>query len=73
MCHNFCIHSSVDGLVASISVVKSAATNTEVHTSLSVMVFSGYMPSSETAGSTKTLGHSSISGWRCLLEKGALD
>ena len=62
MCCNFCIHSSVDGLVASVSVVKSAAMNSEVHASLSVMVFSGYMPSSETAGSTKTLEHFSISG-----------
>ena len=44
MCCNFCILSSVDGLVASISVVKSAAMNSEVHASLSVMVFSGICP-----------------------------
>ena len=62
MCHNFCIHSSVDGLVASISVVKSAVTNIEVRASLSITVFSGYMASSGTVGSTVTLERFSTSG-----------
>ena len=47
MYHNFFIHSSVDGhlrLVHVLAIVNSAAMNTGVHVSFSVLVSSGYMP-----------------------------
>ena len=43
------MHSSIDGHLGCVHVlatVKSATMNTGVHVSLSIMVFSGYMPSS---------------------------
>ena len=49
MYHNFCAHSTVDGHLGCfhvLAIVKSAATNIGVHVSLSIMVSSGYMPSS---------------------------
>ena len=49
MYHNFCVHLSVSGHLGCFHVlviVKSAAANIEVHASLSVVVFSGYIPSS---------------------------
>ena len=49
MYHNFCIHLSVSGHLGCFHVlviVKSAAANIEVPVSLSVMVFSGYIPRS---------------------------
>ena len=53
MCHIFFIQSSVSGhlgcfLVLAIKI--SAAMNIVVHDSFWIMVFSGYMPSSEIAG-----------------------
>ena len=45
MYHNFFIHSSVDGHPG-LAIVNSAAMNTGVHVSFSVMVSSGYMSSS---------------------------
>ena len=54
MYHNFCIHSSVDGHLGCfhvLAVVKSAAVNIRVRVSLSIMVFSGNMPSSGIIGS----------------------
>ena len=54
MYHNFLIHSSVDGHLGCfhvLAIVKSAAVNNGIHVSLSVLVSSGYMPSSGTAGS----------------------
>ena len=47
MCHNILIHSSAGGHPA---VVSSAAGNAGVHVSFSVLVSSGYMPSSGIAG-----------------------
>ena len=47
--HIFFIHSSVDGHLGCfhvLAVVNSAAVNTEIQESFSVMVFSGYMPRS---------------------------
>ena len=47
------MHSYADGHLGCVNVlatVKSAAMNTRVHASLSVMVFSGYMPSSGIVG-----------------------
>ena len=54
MYHNFFIHSFVDcHLPCShvLPIVNSAAVNAGVHVSFSIMVFSGYMPSSGIAGS----------------------
>ena len=53
MYHNF-IHSSVDGHLGCLHVlviVNSAAVITGVHVSFSIMVFSGYVPSSGILGS----------------------
>ena len=54
MDHSFCIHASADGPLGGfhvLPVVKSAAKNSGVHVSLSIMVFSGHVPSSGIAGS----------------------
>ena len=54
MYHNFFIHSSVDGhlgLSHVLVIVNSAAMNIGVHATFSTMIFSGYMPSNEIAGS----------------------
>ena len=50
MYHNFFIHSSVNEHIVCfhvLTIVNSAGMNTGVHAYLSVMVFSGYVPSSE--------------------------
>ena len=52
--HNFFIHSSVDGHLGCfhvLSVVNSAAMNNGIHVSVSILVYSGYMPRSGTARS----------------------
>ena len=52
--HNFFIHSSVDGYLGCFHVlanVNSATMNKGIHESLSVLVYSGYMPRSGIAGS----------------------
>ena len=52
--HNIFIHSSVDGHLGCfhvLAIVNSAAINNEIHVSLSILVSSGYMPRSGTAGS----------------------
>ena len=52
--HNFFIHSSFGGHLGCFHVlatVNSAAMNIGVHVSFSVLVSSGYMPSSGIAGS----------------------
>ena len=49
MYHDVFILSSADGHLGcfrALAIVKSAAVNTEVQVSFSVMVFSGYMPRS---------------------------
>ena len=54
MYHFFFIHSSVDqhlGCFHDLAIVNSAAVRTGVHVSFCIMVFSGYMPGSGTAGS----------------------
>ena len=54
MYHIFFIHSSVDGYLGCfhvLAVVTSAAMNVEVHVSFWIIVLSGYMPRSRTAGS----------------------
>ena len=54
MYHNFLIHSSIDGHLGcfhALAIINSAAVNTGVHLSFSIMVSSGYLPSSGIAGS----------------------
>ena len=54
MYRNLFIHSSVDGNLGCfhvLAIVNSAAVNNGIHVSFSVLVSSGYMPMSGTAGS----------------------
>ena len=54
MCHNFLIHSSIDGHLGCfhvLAVVNSATMNNGIHVSFSILVSSGYMPRSGIAGS----------------------
>ena len=54
MFHNFFIHLSVDGHLDCfhvLPIVNSAVMNLGVHVSFSIMVFSGYMPSTGIVGS----------------------
>ena len=54
MYHSIFSHSSVDGHLGHfhvLTIVNHAAMNIGVHVSFSIMVFSGYMPSSGIAGS----------------------
>ena len=54
MYHNFFVHSSVNGYLGCfhvLAIVNSAGTDIGAHASLSIMVFSGYMPSSGIVGS----------------------
>ena len=57
MYHNFCIGLSINGHLGYhvLAIVKSAAMNIGVHVSLSIMVFSGYMPNSGIVGSIGSL------------------
>ena len=53
MYHNFFIHSPVDehlGCVCVLAIVNSAAMNKGIHVSFSILVSSGYMPSSGISG-----------------------
>ena len=58
MYHNLCIHSSVDGHLSCFHVLttlNSAAMNTGVYVSISIMAFSGYMPVMGQLGHTVVL------------------
>ena len=61
MYHNFFIHSSVDGHLGCfhvLTIVNSAAMNNGINVSLSILVYSGYMPRSGIAGSHGGFIHS---------------
>ena len=76
MYHNFCIHSSISGHLDSfhiLAIVKSATVNTEIHVSLSVMVFSGYMPSSGTVGSYGSSIPNALRNLHTLLPSGCIN
>ena len=54
MCHNFFIHSSVDGHLGCfhvLAIVNSATLNNGLHVSFSILVSSGYIPRSGISGS----------------------
>jgi len=51
MYHSFFNHSSVSGCFHVLAIVDSAAVNIGVHVSFSILVSSGYMPSSGITGS----------------------
>ena len=54
MCHNFFIHSSVDeqlGFFYVLAIVNSAAVNSGIHVSVSILVSLAYMARSGIAGS----------------------
>ena len=54
MYHDFFIHSFVDshlGCSHVLAIVNSAAMNNGIHMSFTILVFSGYMPTSRIAGS----------------------
>ena len=54
MYRNFFIHSFVDGHLGCfhvLAIVNSASMNNGIHVSISVLVFSGYMPRSGVVGS----------------------
>ena len=58
MYHNFFIHSYVDGHLGwfhVLAIVNSATVNIGVHVSSSIMIFSGYVPSSGIVGSYDSL------------------
>ena len=54
MYHDFFIHSYIDGHLGCfhvLAIVNSAAVNNAIHVSFSILVSTGYMPRSGTAGS----------------------
>ena len=76
MYHNFFIHSSFDGHLGCFHVlatVNSAAVNTEVHVSISILVSSGYMPSSGIVGSYGSFISSFLKNFHTVLYSGCIN
>ena len=74
--HNFFIHSSVDGHLGCfhiLAILNSAIMNTGVHVSFSVMVFSGYMPSTGIAGSYSSFIPSLLRNLHTVLHSGYIN
>ena len=75
MYHIF-IHSSVDGHlwhITDLAIVNSAAMNTVVHVSIGIMVFSGYMCNSGSAGSYGNFIFSFIRNFHTVLHSGCIN
>ena len=76
MYHNFFMHLSVDGHLGCfyvLATVNSAAVNTEVHVSFSVMVSSGCMPSNGIVGSYGTYIPSFLRNLHTVLHNGCIN
>ena len=76
MHHIFFIHVSVDGLLGCfhvLAIVNSAAMNIRVHVSFPIMVFSEYMPNSESARSSGSFFPSFLRNSHIVLHNGCIN
>ena len=76
MYHNFFIHSSVDGHLHCFHVlviINRAAVNNGIHESFSILVSSGYMPSSGIAGAYGGLIPSFLRNLHTVLHSGCIN
>ena len=75
MHHIFFIHSSVNGYRGCfhvLAIVNSAAVNTGIHVSFSILISSGYMPSSGIAGSYSRFIPSFLRDFHTALHNGCI-
>ena len=74
MYHSFSVHSSVDVCLGCFhgpgAIVNSAAVNIGVHLSFTIMVFSGYMPSSGIVGSYDSFTLGCLRGFHTVFHSG---